>query len=253
MTTTNKARKAQIVYNGIELEAYQLPNGEYNLSKTQVGKAIEKHRESLSDFLKGTSPEALPFKDCIFDNLSEVQIDGNNTMFHGVPFNLAYDYWFYHASKGWKPAQVLIETLSQIDYVEGVEIFGANFKQHVVFTKKRKVKPTTPEKNIQSKLNEKLTGLLEVSTPVGKIDILTDKLLIEIKKAKDWKAAIGQLLMYGHYYPKHQKVLYLFELYKNIDLDLISHLCSEFNITVATNITDLTTTPALRLIMTGKK
>lgn len=107
MTTANKAKKATIVYNGIELEVYQLPNGEYNLSKTQVGKAIEKHRESLSDFLKGTSPEALPFKDC---NLSEVQIEGTQLNIHSVPLNLAAAYWTYWAQKGNTTALALVST-----------------------------------------------------------------------------------------------------------------------------------------------
>lgn len=50
----------------------------------------------------------------------------------------------------------------------------------------------------------------EVKTPVGLIDILTPTKLIEVKKAKKWKDAIGQLLGYCAYYPSHQKYLYLF-------------------------------------------
>ena len=33
---------------------------------------------------------------------------------------------------------------------------------------------------------------IEVKTPIGNVDILTPTLLIEIKKAKKWKDAIGQ-------------------------------------------------------------
>ena len=233
-----KAVKSQIVYNGIELEVYQLPSGEYQLSKTQVGLAIEKDHKSLGRFLEGNSPEALPFKDL---KLNISTIDGNNASFHLIPLNVAYSYWMYHARRGDLKAQNLITTLGQLNYDNGVKLFGDNFKQHVIFSFKSKFNFTKPEKKIQLEINEELKGLLEVSTPVGKIDILTDTLLIEVKKAKDWKDAIGQLLMYGHYYPKHQKVFYLFDATKNFDLKLVSHLCSDFNITVLTSTKNIKT------------
>ncbi len=107
MTTTSKARKAQIVYNGIELEAYQLPNGEYNLSKTQVGKAIEKHHDSVREWLCGKSPEALPYKDF---TVAEIAIDGCIGTFHAVPLNLAAAYWTYWAQKGNTTALALVST-----------------------------------------------------------------------------------------------------------------------------------------------
>ena len=231
-----RAVKSQIVYNGIELDVYQLPNGEYQLSKTQVGLAIEKGDYSFQRWLDGSSSEALPFKNLKFKTSL---INGNNATLQLVPLNVAYSYWLYHASKGSLKSQHLITTLGKLDYDYGLKTFGEKFKQNVVFSNKGKVKITKPEKEIQLKLNEILNGLLEVSTPVGKIDILTDTLLIEIKKAKDWKAAIGQLLMYGHYYPKHQKILYLFDVPKNFDLDLIVYLCNDFNITVSTSIKKL--------------
>jgi len=234
----NKARKSQIVYNGIELEVYQLPNGEYHLSKTQVGAAIEKRDASLLEWVNGKSPEALPYKGRVFMTYS---IEKTSLNIKLVPFDVAYSYWLYWASKGNLKAQTLITTLGQLDYDYGIKTFGDNFKQNVVFSSKPKLKVVKSEKKLQMTINNTLNGLLEVSTPVGKIDILTDTLLIEIKKSKDWKAAIGQLLMYGHYYPKHQKILYLFNTPKNFDLDLVSYLCGEFNITVLTSIIGIKT------------
>ncbi|HET8686788.1 MAG TPA: hypothetical protein VFM18_08995 [Methanosarcina sp.] len=107
MTTANKAKKATIVYNGIELEAYQLPDGSYHLSKTQVGKAIEKHNDSLREWLSGKSPEALPYKDF---SLTELSIEGNNATFHGVPLELAAAYWTYWAQRGNTIALALVST-----------------------------------------------------------------------------------------------------------------------------------------------
>lgn len=235
MLGISKARKAIVVYNGIELEGYMLADGSYHLSKTQTALAIDKHDSSVQQFLSGKSSEAAPYKDLFKNSFLQIDIEGNNGTFHGVPLGLAYNYWLYHANKGWKPAQDLITKLGEMSYQEGVATFGKNFKNNIHYCKKNKRKTTKPEKDIQAKLNETLNGLLEVVTPVGKIDILTDTLLIEIKKAKDWKSAVGQLLMYGHYYPKHQKLLYLFELPKAFDLELVSYLCSDFNIDVITN------------------
>ena len=104
---TNKAVKSTVNYNGIELEVYQLPSGEYHLSKTQVGKAINKHRESLSDFVNGSSQEALPYKG--FSPI-QIQIEGNNATFHSIPLNMAAAYWTYWASKGNTVAQALVAT-----------------------------------------------------------------------------------------------------------------------------------------------
>jgi hypothetical protein len=87
------------------------------------------------------------------------------------------------------------------------------------------------EKDVQMMLNAKYAGSIEVKTPVGYIDILTDTDLIEIKKCKDWKCALGQLLSYGKYYPKHNKVVYLFE-YKNTNLEPILELFKQYDIIV---------------------
>jgi len=103
----NKARKSQIVYNGIELEVYQLPNGEYHLSKTQVGAAIEKPDASLLEWVNGKSPEALPFKGSTFH---EIMIEGQIGAFHSVPLNMAAAYWTYWASKGNVTAMALVST-----------------------------------------------------------------------------------------------------------------------------------------------
>lgn len=107
MTTANKAKKATIVYNGIELEAYQLPNGTYYLSKTQVGLAINKNHKSLGQFLDGTSPEALPYKD--YDH-GQVQIESTQLCIHPVPLDLAAAYWTYWAQRGNTTALALVST-----------------------------------------------------------------------------------------------------------------------------------------------
>lgn len=230
------AKKKTVTMFGMDVEVYQLPNGEYTMSKTQVGQVIEKGDKSLRQFLDGTSPEAAPYKGVTLEVLT---IAETQLTIQVVPWDIIYAYWTYWAKKSNVLAQTLIENISKLTYQDGVNMFGENFKQHVIYTKVNKVKPSTPEKDIQLKLHEVLSGLCEVVTPVGKIDILTDNLLIEIKKAKDWKTAVGQLLMYGNYYPKHIKVMYLFDLQKSCDITLIEKLCEIHNILVCTTVNRL--------------
>lgn len=88
------------------------------------------------------------------------------------------------------------------------------------------------EKDVQVQLHAIVGGDMEVVTPVGNIDILTDTEIIEVKEAKSWKNAIGQLLTYGYYYPNHQKRLHLFGKYHYSSLILIRQHCDLNNIVV---------------------
>lgn len=67
------------------------------------------------------------------------------------------------------------------------------------------------ESRITQKLARELNGQMGVRTPAGNIDILTSTSVIEVKKFKDWKHAIGQVSAYSQYYPDHQKQIYLFD------------------------------------------
>ncbi len=71
------------------------------------------------------------------------------------------------------------------------------------------------EHNIVLKLNNKLNGQLEVNTQCGKIDIITDTEIIEVKEYKLWKHALGQILVYGYYYPNKNKRIHLFNCENN--------------------------------------
>ncbi len=66
------------------------------------------------------------------------------------------------------------------------------------------------EQQIRERLHQELGGLKEVPTPAGRIDLLTDKEIIEIKTVSDWKAAIGQVVAYSGFYPEHRKRIHLF-------------------------------------------
>ena len=67
-----------------------------------------------------------------------------------------------------------------------------------------------PESEYQQKVVELWGGDKEVITPVGRIDVLTQTEVIEVKKLKHWKSALGQVLAYGHFYPNLGKRICLY-------------------------------------------
>jgi hypothetical protein len=83
------------------------------------------------------------------------------------------------------------------------------------------------EKQIQIALWKQLGGQVEVETPAGRIDLLTDTEIIEIKRAKNWKAAIGQVISYAMYFPDRQKRVHLFDKVPLNTFDTIARSCRE--------------------------
>lgn len=98
----------------------------------------------------------------------------------------------------------------------------------------KNVKPvkTSPEKLVQMKLHSKLGGEMEVVTVSGIIDILTATEIIEVKQAKGWKAAIGQIMVYGCDYPSHKKRLHLFGKCHTKFKEMVEGYCKKFDINV---------------------
>ncbi|AAV50308.1 putative Kila-N domain-containing protein [Acanthamoeba castellanii mimivirus] len=85
------------------------------------------------------------------------------------------------------------------------------------------------EKEIQEKLLGKYGGEIEVETKTGRIDLMTNDKIIEIKNYYKWKNAIGQLFAYSIYYPDKKKCLYLFNVGTN-DLNEIKKVCKKYDV-----------------------
>jgi hypothetical protein len=89
------------------------------------------------------------------------------------------------------------------------------------------------EVEIANSLHKRLGGLTEVSTSAGRIDLLTDDEIVEVKRINDWKAALGQILVYSAFYPEHRKRIHLFgkcsELTKLPDIEAA---CLAFDVNV---------------------
>ena len=83
---------------------------------------------------------------------------------------------------------------------------------------------------ITNKLNQILNGQLEIKTLCGRIDILTESEIIEVKKFELWKTAIGQILAYSYFYPDKQKRIHLFDVPKNTNIELIKNIFKKYDI-----------------------
>ena len=67
-----------------------------------------------------------------------------------------------------------------------------------------------PEYQVVKRLQTELGGQIEVVTAVGRIDLLTETEIIEVKQVSDWKSALGQILTYAGFFPEHTKRIHLF-------------------------------------------
>ncbi|HIK29897.1 MAG TPA: MarR family transcriptional regulator [Oscillatoriales cyanobacterium M59_W2019_021] len=90
------------------------------------------------------------------------------------------------------------------------------------------------EFQVREHLKSQLGGLTEVKTPAGRIDLLTETEIIEVKRVDDWKSALGQILIYSGFYPEHQKRLHLFGSAKDEkQISTIANSCLAFDVLVS--------------------
>ncbi|MBD2295107.1 hypothetical protein H6G06_16875 [Anabaena sphaerica FACHB-251] len=104
--------------------------------------------------------------------------------------------------------------------------------ENIYITKKYCKRAKKSEKSIQSTLAKELNGKIEIETPCGKIDVLTSTELIEVKAIRNWKEALGQVIVYGDYYPSHQKRIHLYGDTQEAFLSLIRKHCVKRNVIV---------------------
>ena len=102
---TVKAVRATIQLGMVLLEVFQLPNGEYRLSQTQVAEAVGKREFSVRDFLQSKSPEALPYKGLAFEKIG---VEKESTWFKAVPIEVATAYWGKEAMSANTSAVMLV-------------------------------------------------------------------------------------------------------------------------------------------------
>lgn len=84
---------------------------------------------------------------------------------------------------------------------------------------------------IQDRLSQITKGQMNVMTPAGTIDILTDTEMIIIEEMKNWKDAVGKLICYEDSYPTHMKTIYLYGECSVKD-EVIYKVCKKYDINV---------------------
>ena len=92
------------------------------------------------------------------------------------------------------------------------------------------ITPETDKIYKEAKLASLYSGKTEIVTKFGKIDVLTDNMIIEIKIFKHWKHALGQILAYSEEYKNHTKVICLFDVNTLDNLEDIKTIYSKYNI-----------------------
>jgi hypothetical protein len=102
---TVRATRVTIELGSIPLDVFQLPDGKYKLSQTQSTEAVDKDEVSFRDFLKGKSPEALPYKEFKAEKWT---VEGSQGKANLLSIEVTVAYWTKEAIAGnTKAARVL--------------------------------------------------------------------------------------------------------------------------------------------------
>ena len=90
----------------------------------------------------------------------------------------------------------------------------------------------TLERKIQTQLSRRLRGNMEVPCPLGRVDIVTDTAIIEVKRYLKWKNALGQILSYALYFPYHHKQIHLFDIPVKASHEELEKCCNAYGVVV---------------------
>lgn len=137
-----KAKRATIELGDRELEVFQLGDGSYQLSQTQVAKAVNKPRRNASDFLQSKWLKSLPGMDYTGPKKDLVEVEADHegrggTRISPISLELAGIYWYYQAKRGNKDAEVLVigclidSLLRRADQAFGVVRTEAEYNQRL--------------------------------------------------------------------------------------------------------------------------
>jgi len=107
-----KAKRQTIALGDLELDVFQLPDGTYVMSRTQVAETVGKGLQNVSDFLVSKRFKSLPGIAYTGQKNDEVEVDSSNqtrggTRISPIPLGLAAIYWYFQAKRGNKPAETL--------------------------------------------------------------------------------------------------------------------------------------------------
>ena len=200
MKDITKAVVATVDLGFAQIEGLMLPDGSYAVGASQLAEVFQFDKSQASRTIK-----TLLGKDL---NYQQVTVQWNNSPVNAISVEQAKSLITALASKSNPVAYRMIHNKSIQAICQG------------------------KEQSIQKALHQKLGGQTEVVCLVGKIDLLTSSEIIEIKNIKSWKAALGQILVYGSYYPSHGKRIHLFGKTQESYLNLVRKHCANFGVRV---------------------
>lgn len=238
MSNTIKAERATIQLGDISINVYRLPDGSYRLSGRNITDAAQEPANSLLRVMGLKSIKELPGAQQYIPAMKD-----------GGPFwGLTPDV----AAMCWATLSAHRKNLVAYDLVVAINEDPCSFSLPDGFSipiakpsniqrlercqraaAKRNALMSRPENHIENKLTKHRKDCQrQVATPVGVIDVLTSTEVIEVKQFKGWKAALGQVLVYGNQYPSHSKRIHLFgSAHPDVQL-LIERECAKFNVVV---------------------
>jgi hypothetical protein len=111
------------------------------------------------------------------------------------------------------------------EHCQFVTSSASNLKMHKCYRIGR-------EQNFQQNLEKQLNAGSK-SVPAGIIDICTDTEIIEVKHWNAWKQALGQIIVYSHYYPNHKKRVHFYGIEPSQNIkDTIKMFYDKYDITI---------------------
>jgi hypothetical protein len=104
-----------------------------------------------------------------------------------------------------------------------------------------------PERFVRDWLQTQLGGEIEVPTPDGPIDLLTDANVIEVKAIELWKEAIGHIITKSANYPDRYPAILLFGQ-TNHNLNHITKRCAALDISIGFRSIKYVTNPTTKTL-----
>ena len=90
-----KAKRQTIALGDIPLDVFQLPDGAYVMSQTQVAEAVDLDEIYIRRFLSSKWLKALPGKDHSSDDFEQVEYEGRGKPIRAIPLETAALFWVY--------------------------------------------------------------------------------------------------------------------------------------------------------------
>ena len=88
------------------------------------------------------------------------------------------------------------------------------------------------EKYYQTEWAKEFNGMIEVKCASGRVDIMTDTYVYEVKAIHNWKSAVGQILAYSKELNRYPSICLYGEIPQKKTLKTIRNLANVFKITV---------------------